>query len=195
MGNFFTKLMNKLISKKEYRIIMVGLDGAGKTTILYKLKLGDVILTVPTIGFNVESVDYKNISFNCWDIGGQKKIRALWHHYYFNTDAIILVIDSSDLERIDESYYEEDNVKYELAQLMSNEELKNSILLVYANKQDLKESMSVDKIAEKIGLTKIINRPWHIQTSNAKTGDGIYDGLEWLTTTLPKYKEKIASKI
>ena len=68
--------------KRDVRILMVGLDAAGKTTILYKLKLGENINTIPTIGFNVEQVVYKNISFTMWDVGGQDKIRALWRHYY-----------------------------------------------------------------------------------------------------------------
>ena len=60
-----------MIGTREMRILMVGLDAAGKTTILYKLKLGEVVNTIPTIGFNVETVEYKNISFNVWDVGGQ----------------------------------------------------------------------------------------------------------------------------
>merc|ERR1719242_2294963 len=81
------------------RILMVGLDAAGKSTILYKLKLGEVVTTIPTIGFNVETVEYKKISFTVWDVGGQDKIRPLWRHYYQNTQGIIFV-DSNDRERI-----------------------------------------------------------------------------------------------
>ena len=82
MGGFFAKALEKLMGKKEMRILMVGLDAAGKTTILYKLKLGEIVTTIPTIGFNVETVEYKNISFTVWDVGGQDKIRPLWRHYY-----------------------------------------------------------------------------------------------------------------
>jgi ADP-ribosylation factor protein 1 len=57
---------------------MLGLDGAGKTTITYKLKLGEIVQTTPTIGFNFETVSYKNIKFNIWDIAGQDRIRQLW---------------------------------------------------------------------------------------------------------------------
>ncbi|PWA66565.1 ADP-ribosylation factor 3 [Artemisia annua] len=76
------------IAKKEMRILMVGLDAAGKTTILYKLKLGEIVTTIPTIGFNVETVEYKN-SFTVWDVGGQDKIRPLWRHYFQNTQGLI----------------------------------------------------------------------------------------------------------
>lgn len=81
----------------------VGLDAAGKTTILYKMKLGEVVTTMPTIGFNVESVAYNNLNLTVWDIGGQSKIRPLWRYYYQNTDAVIYVVDSSDAERLAES--------------------------------------------------------------------------------------------
>jgi ADP-ribosylation factor family len=102
MGMFFTKLFDRLTAKKESRILMVGLDAAGKTTILYKLKLGEVVTTIPTIGFNVETVEYKNISFTVWDVGGQDKIRPLWRHYYQNTQGIIFVVDSNDRDRVAE---------------------------------------------------------------------------------------------
>ncbi|NXX69999.1 ARF3 factor, partial [Spizella passerina] len=71
MGNIFGNLLKSLIGKKEMRILMVGLDAAGKTTILYKLKLGEIVTTIPTIGFSVETVECKNISFTLWDVGGQ----------------------------------------------------------------------------------------------------------------------------
>ncbi|GLJ51661.1 hypothetical protein SUGI_1097860 [Cryptomeria japonica] len=74
MGLTFTKLFQRLFAKKEMCILMVGLDAAGKTTILYKLKLGEIVTIIPTIGFNVETVEYKNISFTVWDVGGQDKI-------------------------------------------------------------------------------------------------------------------------
>ena len=82
MGLAFTKFFDKIFGKKELRILMLGLDAAGKTTILYKLKLGEVVSSVPTIGFNVETLEYKKIKFTVWDVGGQDKIRLLWRHYY-----------------------------------------------------------------------------------------------------------------
>lgn len=87
-------------------VVSVGLDAAGKTTILYKLKLGEIVTTIPTIGFNVETVEYKNISFTVWDVGGQDKIRKLWRHYYQNTQGLIYVVDSSDTKRLPEAEQE-----------------------------------------------------------------------------------------
>ena len=103
MGLTFSKVFGRLFGKKDVRILMVGLDAAGKTTILYKLKLGEIVTTIPTIGFNVETVEYKNISFTVWDVGGQDKIRPLWRHYFQNTQGLIFVVDSNDRERIAEA--------------------------------------------------------------------------------------------
>ena len=89
MGSYFGKIWQRMIGTREMRILMVGLDAAGKTTILYKLKLGEVVNTIPTIGFNVETVEYKNICFTVWDVGGQDKIRPLWRHYFQNTQVLI----------------------------------------------------------------------------------------------------------
>merc|ERR1712137_1443894 len=103
MGMTFSRVLERLFGKKEMRILMVGLDAAGKTTILYKLKLGEVVTTIPTIGFNVGTVEYKNINFTVWDVGGQDKIRPLWRHYFQNTQGLIFVVDSNDRERIAEA--------------------------------------------------------------------------------------------
>ena len=91
MGNFVSGFSGLFQTKEETRILMVGLDAAGKTTILYKLKLGEIVTTIPTIGFNVETLEYKSISFTTWDVGGEDKIRPLWRHYYQNTTHIIFV--------------------------------------------------------------------------------------------------------
>jgi ADP-ribosylation factor protein 1 len=103
MGLSLSKVFKGLFGKKDVRILMVGLDAAGKTTILYKLKLGEIVTTIPTIGFNVETVEYKNISFTVWDVGGQDKIRPLWRHYYQNTQGVIFVVDSNDRDRVGEA--------------------------------------------------------------------------------------------
>ena len=88
------------------RILMLGLNGAGKTTILYQLKFGETVKTIPTIGFNVETLDYKGMAFTVWDVGGQDKIRVLWKHYYHNTDGLIFVVDSTERESLEDVAYE-----------------------------------------------------------------------------------------
>jgi small GTP-binding protein len=190
MGNFFGKLWEKLFGTDEYRIIMVGLDNSGKTTILYKLKLGEVVTTTPTIGFNVETLEYKNIKFNCWDVGGQGKIRPLWNYYFAYTDAVIFVVDSVDKDRINDDE-NDDSVKYEISRLLANDELKNAIFLIFANKQDLPQAVNPQILADLIGLDKIKNRPWNIQGADAVKGNGLYEGLDWLVSTLPKHKKKL----
>lgn len=102
----------------------MGLDAAGKTTILYKLKLGEIVTTIPTIGFNVETVEYKNISFTVWDVGGQDKIRPLWRHYYQNTQGLIFVVDSSDTKRIAEAENELANMVSVVLPTITETELK-----------------------------------------------------------------------
>jgi small GTP-binding protein len=188
MGSFFAKALEKLMGKKEMRILMVGLDAAGKTTILYKLKLGEVVTTIPTIGFNVETVEYKNISFTVWDVGGQDKIRPLWRHYYQNTQGIIFVVDSNDRERIDDSSGADNSAKEELHRMLAEDELRDAIVLVFANKQDLPNAMTVNEVTERLGLNQLRNRQWYIQSTCATTGDGLYEGLDWLSNTLNKKK-------
>merc|ERR1712146_278558 len=161
----------------DMRILMVGLDAAGKTTILYKLKLGEIVTTIPTIGFNVETVEYKNINFTVWDVGGQDKIRKLWRHYYTHTQGLIFVIDSNDRDRIEDA-------REELAKMLAEDEMRDAVLLVFANKQDLPHSMTAAEVTEKLGLQSMRNRKWFIQSTCATTGDGLYEGLDWMSRTL-----------
>uniref|UniRef100_J3L559 ADP-ribosylation factor n=1 Tax=Oryza brachyantha TaxID=4533 RepID=J3L559_ORYBR len=177
MGLTFTKLFSRLFAKKEMRILMVGLDAAGKTTILYKLKLGEIVTTIPTIGFNVETVEYKNISFTVWDVGGQDKIRPLWRHYFQNTQGLIFVVDSNDRERVVEA-------RDELHRMLNEDELRDAVLLVFANKQDLPNAMNAAEITDKLGLHSLRQRHWYIQSTCATSGEGLYEGLDWLSNNI-----------
>ena len=136
MGAYISGLLNRFAKVRDCRLLMVGLDAAGKTTMVYQFKLGETITTIPTIGFNVEDVQYKNLRFSLWDIGGQYKIRQLWKHYYANTNGLIFVVDSSDRERVQEA-------REEIFMLLQQEELRGVNLLVYANKSDLPGALSV----------------------------------------------------
>ncbi|MEW5300541.1 MAG: hypothetical protein WDW36_003468 [Sanguina aurantia] len=172
--------MSRLISyfgDKEARILVLGLDNAGKTTILYRLQVGEVVSTIPTIGFNVETVTYKNIKFQVWDLGGQTSIRPYWRCYYPNTQAVIYVVDSTDTERISTS-------REEFHAILEEEELRDSLILVYANKQDLPGALSEAEIAEGLGLPDIKSRPWAIFKTSAVRGDGLFEGLDWLSAAL-----------
>uniref|UniRef100_A0A6B2G8S7 ADP-ribosylation factor 2 (Trinotate prediction) n=1 Tax=Myxobolus squamalis TaxID=59785 RepID=A0A6B2G8S7_MYXSQ len=177
MGNLFEKIFGDLFGSTQKRILMIGLDAAGKTTILYKMKIGEIVNTIPTIGFNVEMVTHKNIKFTMWDVGGQDKIRPLWKHYFQNTDAFIFVVDSSDRDRINEA-------KDELSRVLKDPLLAGVPLLVYANKQDLPNALSASEVSEKLELTSNSNIEWKVQSLCATNGDGLYEGLDWLSNIL-----------
>eukprot|EP01098_Paradermamoeba_levis_P015977 TRINITY_DN839_c0_g1_i3.p1 TRINITY_DN839_c0_g1~~TRINITY_DN839_c0_g1_i3.p1 ORF type:complete len:178 (-),score=51.01 TRINITY_DN839_c0_g1_i3:172-705(-) len=174
MGNWFYKICS---GKRETRLLMVGLDTAGKTTILYKLKLGEIVTTIPTIGFNVETVEYKNLKFTMWDVGGQDKIRPLWRHYYQNTQGLVFVVDCNDRDRINEA-------KEELHKMLQEDELKDAAVLVFCNKVDLPKAMPVAEVTEKLGLAQLRNFKWHVQATCAPSGEGLYEGLDWLAKTI-----------
>ncbi|KAL1211464.1 ADP-ribosylation factor 1 [Cardamine amara subsp. amara] len=181
MGQTFRKLFDTFFGNQEMRVVMLGLDAAGKTTILYKLHIGEVLSTVPTIGFNVEKVQYKNVMFTVWDVGGQEKLRPLWRHYFNNTDGLIYVVDSLDRERIGKA-------KQEFQEIIRDPFMLNSVILVFANKQDMRGAMSPREVCEGLGLLDLKNRKWHIQGTCALQGDGLYEGLDWLSSTLKEVK-------
>eukprot|EP00501_MAST-03F_sp_TOSAG23-6_P002129 GSMAST32.ASY1.ANO1.2226.1 assembled CDS len=156
MGLSIAKLWDSWagLGGSECGILMVGLDAAGKTTILYKLKLGDVVSTIPTIGFNVETVQYRNIKFNVWD----------------GVSGVIFVVDSNDAARFPEA-------KKEL------EIMLNVVVLVFINKQDLPKAKSPQDVVRALGLNKT-RQKWWAQACCATTGDGLYEGLDWLSNEL-----------
>ncbi|XP_038621479.1 E3 ubiquitin-protein ligase TRIM23 isoform X2 [Tachyglossus aculeatus] len=164
--------------KMEIRVVTLGLDGAGKTTILFKLKQDEFMQPIPTIGFNVETVEYKNLKFTIWDVGGKHKLRPLWKHYYLNTQAVVFVVDSSYRDRVSEAHSE-------LAKLLTEKELRDALLLIFANKQDVAGALSVEEITELLSLHKLCcGRSWYIQGCDARSGMGLYEGLDWLSRQL-----------
>ncbi|CAM9476780.1 unnamed protein product [Chrysoparadoxa australica] len=175
MGILLSKVFQGLFGSKEVRILILGLDNAGKTTILYRLQneADEDISTIPTIGFNVETLQYRNIKFQVWDLGGQTSIRPYWRCYYPNTDAIIFVVDSADTDRMT-------IVKQELAAMLEEEELKDAILLVFANKQDQRGALNASGVSEALSLPDIRSRQWSIQECSALKGKGLFEGFDWL---------------
>eukprot|EP01124_Arcella_intermedia_P021297 TRINITY_DN294_c1_g1_i1.p1 TRINITY_DN294_c1_g1~~TRINITY_DN294_c1_g1_i1.p1 ORF type:complete len:686 (-),score=167.36 TRINITY_DN294_c1_g1_i1:20-2077(-) len=179
----------------DTKIIIVGLDAAGKTTMLYKLKLGDVVTTIPTIGFNVETVEYKSFSAVIWDIGGPDKIRPLWRHYYPNTKGVVFMIDSNDKDRISEA-------TYEMEKILKEEVLSKVPVLIFANKQDLPQAMTPYQVACELGLRNsfqevqgvssdrastanyFLGRHWCVQPCIAPTGEGLWEGFQWLLAAI-----------
>jgi ADP-ribosylation factor-like protein 3 len=159
-------------SDNELRFLILGLDNAGKTTALKKLADEETSQINPTQGFNIKTLQHEGFKINVWDIGGQKAIRTYWENYFDNTSCLIYVVDSSDRKRMEES-------GVEFHHLLGEEKLKNSTILVFANKQDLENALTAEEVAAALDLHSIRDRPWHIQSCSAKTGAGLLDGMEW----------------
>ncbi len=180
MGHLFTRLFDRIAGETRGRkILLLGLDGAGKTTLVMKLKLGEVVHTVPTIGFNVETIEYKRLKFTIWDIGGQDKIRVLWRYYYSGSNAIVFLVDVTDSKRLGLA-------KAEIHKLLEDDELQDAVLLVLANKMDMGVNANVPDIKDKLDLDFIKGRPWAIYGCSALTGTGVFEGFDWLTKQLQK---------
>lgn len=172
MGILFSRFF-----KKKVNGLMLGLDNAGKTTILYSLKLNEIVNTIPTIGFNVETVNYKNLNLTIWDIGGQEKLRKLWRHYYTNVNVLIYVVDANDRDRIKES-------SDELHCLVNEDQLKDiDCVLIYCNKLDLSNSMNPALVAKEMNLYNI-KQKWYLQPTVATEKEGIYEGMKWISKNL-----------
>ncbi len=180
MGSLWSRITSAfgmLPPERDVRVLILGLDNAGKTSIVYRLQLGNAVRTTPTVGFNLETLTYKNITFQVWDLGGQTGLRPYWRCYFAKTDAVIYVVDSTDKERMGVA-------KHELFNLLDEEELKQSALLVYANKQDVPGAANVQDVAKTLGVNSIANRSWTIVPSSAQTGEGLADGMDWLVSAL-----------
>ena len=177
MGFVFSKVFSSLFGSEQIRLIIIGLDNAGKTTILYRLHKDEVVQTVPTVGFNVESVSYKNLKFQVWDLGGQTSLRPYWRWYYENSNAIIYVVDSTDKDRLDIA-------RQELELMLEEEEVKGLPLLIFANKQDSPDALSESEIVNALDLHSIKNRQWALFKISAIKGEGLNEGFEWLVDVL-----------
>ena len=177
MGFIISKILDFFSrSRNNFKIILLGIQNAGKTTILYRLSLGQLVKTTPTIGSNVEEISYNNVKFQAWDLGGQESTRSVWDVYFINADAIIYVVDSHD-----ENY---DDSKNQFYKLLKNEQLKEAVILIFANKQDLPGAKSVDDIIKIYELADIRDHIWHIQPCSAQTGEGLITGIKWLSDQL-----------
>ncbi|CAL8388494.1 unnamed protein product [Gadus morhua 'NCC'] len=175
MGNSFSNIS----AFQSLHIVMLGLDSAGKTTVLYRLKFNEFVNTVPTIGFNTEKIKLSNgtakgISCHFWDVGGQEKLRPLWKSYSRCTDGIIYVVDSVDVDRLEEA-------KTELHKVTKFAENQGTPLLVIANKQDLPKSLPVADIEKQLALHELTpSTTYHVQPACAIIGEGLHEGMDKL---------------
>ncbi|XP_060554746.1 ADP-ribosylation factor-like [Ruditapes philippinarum] len=166
------------------KILMLGLDDAGKTTLLYKIRLGEILTTVPTIGFNVETVKVAgDVSFVVWDIGGQKNLRSLWHHYISGADGLLYVVDSTNVERLSEA-------REVLFNTLNNENMKGVPVVIIANKQDLPGALKPSEISERMGLNDLGHcHSWHVQGASAVTSEGVFEGVEMMATLIKNLRK------
>ena len=150
MTSIISQFLSNLFPKREARILFLGLDAAGKTSILYKLKLGEIVTTIPTIGFNVETITHDGMALTIWDVGGCDKIRPLWRHYYQNTEAVVFIVDANDRDRLLRTQNSSDwgTAQGLFVESMREEELKGVKLLIYLNKQDLPNALSVEEFRQ-----------------------------------------------
>lgn len=180
MGQVFSNIWQKVFTGKKANIILVGLDAAGKTTLLYKMRLGQ-IMNSQNVFFYYETLENSKLSITCWDVGGCDR-RNPFKQFYKNTQGIIFVVDSNDRDRIDQACFE-------LETILKDDELSNAALLVFANKQDLSEAMTIAEIVEKLQLNKIQKRSWYAQGSCACNGEGLLEGFDWLSKIIHKQLE------
>lgn len=159
-------------------IVVLGSSYTGKTTLLYQLTQNKTE-PEPTKGFFYEMFDYKELRFRALEIGGKHKNSFKWFKMLKKCKAIIYVIDSTDTRLLDFA-------REKLFQHLENEAAKKLPLLIYANKQDLPHPMTTDEIIEKFQLDTIKNQVWHVQESSFTTGDGIYEGIDWIIEHIPK---------
>ncbi|KAF7688360.1 ADP-ribosylation factor-like 4Ca [Silurus meridionalis] len=178
---------------QSLHVVMLGLDSAGKTTVLYRLKFNEFVNTVPTIGFNTERVRLndgaaRGISCHVWDVGGQEKLRPLWKSYSRCTDGIVYVVDSVDGERLDEA-------KAELHKVVRLAENQGAPLLIIANKQDLPGSLPTSDVEKKLALRELgPSTPYHVQPACAITGEGLHEGMDKLYHMITRRRKTLKQK-
>lgn len=190
MGNSFSNLA----AFQSLHIVMLGLDSAGKTTVLYRLKFNEFVNTVPTIGFNTERIRLggagasRGISCHFWDVGGQEKLRPLWKPYSRCTDGIVYVVDSVDAERLEEA-------RTELHKITRFAENQGTPLLVIANKQDLPRALDVGEIERQLALGELSpSTPYHVQPACAIIGEGLDEGMDKLYEMIVKRRKSLKQK-
>ncbi|XP_075056664.1 ADP-ribosylation factor-like protein 14 [Mixophyes fleayi] len=170
---------------KQARILLLGLDAAGKSTVLYKFKFKEPFSTIPTVGFNVEMIQTeKHLQLTIWDIGGQQKLRSFWCYYFENTDGLVYVVDSTNKQTLEEA-------KKEFQFILQNELIKNVPVVVLANKQDLPGALNADELTRKFNMKKhCSDRDWYVQPCCAISGQGLAEGFNKVTEFVKRSKEE-----
>ncbi len=159
------------------KIVFLGLSGAGKTSILYRLKYDDSFEITPTIGFNVETVHLsKSVSFTIWDVRGESRLSPLWRQYFVESKGVVFVVDSADPSTFCEA-------KEALDWILSSDEIEGVPFVILANKQDLPQAATPSDIISKLGLNNNVlgRRNIHVQGTSASTGEGLIEAMTELS--------------
>ncbi|KAK3447226.1 ADP-ribosylation factor-related protein 1 [Eucalyptus grandis] len=188
MFSLFYGLWKYLFTKTEYHVLILGIDKAGKSTFLEKLKsiyLNTESLPpdriVPTVGLNIGRIEVSNTKLVFWDLGGQPGLRSIWEKYYEEAHAVVFVIDAASPSRFEDS-------KSSLEKVLRNEDLQGAPLLILANKQDLAEAVSADELARYLDLKKLDERVYMFEAVSAYDGLGIKESVEWLVEVMERSK-------
>ncbi|XP_020773849.1 ADP-ribosylation factor-like protein 4D [Boleophthalmus pectinirostris] len=194
MGNQLTDIApgtpSFLPNFQSLHIVVIGLDSAGKTSLLYRLKLKEFVKTIPTKGFNTEKIKVamgasRAINFQVWDVGGQDKLRPLWKSYTRRTDGIVFVVDSTEMERMEEA-------RVELHKITRTSENQGVPVLILANKQDQESALSVTEVEKMLAIHELtMYTLHHIQGCSAVDGQGLQPGLEKLYEMIIKKKKMV----
>eukprot|EP00163_Fabomonas_tropica_P009138 TRINITY_DN18936_c0_g1_i1.p1 TRINITY_DN18936_c0_g1~~TRINITY_DN18936_c0_g1_i1.p1 ORF type:complete len:185 (+),score=40.96 TRINITY_DN18936_c0_g1_i1:329-883(+) len=177
---FFKRLLQKLgISKRKVRILVIGLDNAGKSTMLNQLKPRKEVEVAPTVTMKTEEFVKGNLAFTAVDCSGAGKYRNIWAHYYKDTQAVVFVVDATDRIRMCVA-------KDELDAMLEHEEFKanDAPILFFANKSDVPGAAEPLECARALDLNRLTERTWFISASSAVTGKGLEEGFNWLADRL-----------
>lgn len=179
---FFSRLGG---SKTPVRVLCIGLDNSGKSTVInwLKPKKANAIEVTPTVGFSVEEFTKNNLAFTVYDMSGQGRYRNLWEHYYKEAGGVIFVIDSTDKIRMCVA-------KDELDMLLQHPDLGKVPIVFLANKMDLPTALSSVECVQSLDLDKNTDRPWHITATNAITGEGLDEAVSWLGDQMARLQRK-----
>ncbi|KAE8736438.1 Chromosome transmission fidelity 8-like protein isoform 1 [Hibiscus syriacus] len=188
MFSLFYGLWKYIFSKTEFHVLILGIDKAGKTTLLEKLKSLYSNLEglppdriVPTVGLNIGRVKVLNTKLVFWDLGGQPGLRSIWEKYYEEAHAVVFVIDAACPSRFEDS-------KSALEKVLRHEDLQGAPLLILANKQDLSEAVTAEELSRYLDLKKLDERVYMFENVSAFDGSGIKEGAEWLVEVMERSK-------
>ncbi|CAI9092191.1 OLC1v1027376C1 [Oldenlandia corymbosa var. corymbosa] len=188
MFSLFYGLWKYMFSKTEFHVLILGIDKAGKTTLLEKLKSQYSNLEglppdriVPTVGLNIGRIEVSNTKLVFWDLGGQPGLRSIWEKYYEEAHAVVYVVDAACPSRFEDS-------KSALEKVLRHEDLQGAPLLILANKQDLAQAVTAEEVGRYLDLKKLDERVYTFQAVSGYDGTGIKESVDWLVDSMERSK-------